>query len=34
MLTQEKRGSGTIAFQEPELWSALWKKDFQKLPDD
>lgn len=27
MVTQEKRGGGTIAFQDPQLWKALSQTD-------
>jgi len=32
MISQEKRGGGTIAFQEPTLWAALSKTDLQIYP--
>jgi deoxyribonuclease-2 len=32
MISQEKRGGGTIAFQEPTLWAALSKTDLQLYP--
>lgn len=32
MISQEKRGGGTIAFQEPTLWAALSKTDLQIRP--
>lgn len=32
MITQEKRGGGTIAFQEPTLWAALSKTDLLVAP--
>lgn len=32
MISQEKRGGGTIAFQEPTLWAALSKTDLQVYP--
>ncbi|HEX7721205.1 MAG TPA: deoxyribonuclease II family protein [Pyrinomonadaceae bacterium] len=32
MISQEKRGGGTIAFQEPTLWGALSKTNLKVLP--
>jgi len=32
MISQEKRGGGTVAFQEPTLWAALSKTDLQIYP--
>jgi deoxyribonuclease II len=32
MVSQEKRGGGTIAFQDPKLWAALSKTDLLVAP--
>jgi deoxyribonuclease II len=34
MISQEKRGGGTIAFQDPQLWAALKASDLLVLPSD